>query len=501
MHVHHFTQKLVVSILGSLTLLSSGAAHSQSANRGSAPNREALFSTLLSFDQTDGQYPDAPLIQGIDGNFYSTTDQGAANGAGEVFKITSTGTLIDMYSFCAVCTEGYAPYAPLVQAGNGLFYGTTAGGGVNGLNGGGTVFTITPWGSLTTLYSFCSQPNCSDGGSPVAGLIQAANGNFYGTTASGGSNYKGTVFEITPEGVLTTLYKFCSKVACADGSVPTAGLVQGTDGNFYGTTSAGGSGTICAPGCGTVFRITPQGSLTTLYNFTDYTDGATPKAGLIQASDGNFYGTTQSGGASQYGAVFKLTPGGVLTTLHSFCSIDGSCPDGREPVAGLVQATDGNFYGDTASGGNTACYAPSGCGTIFKVTPEGDYTTLHTFKSAEGGNPVAALLQATDGVFYGTAQQQGAYIYSGAVFSLSVGLSPFVAIQTASGNAGSIVIILGNNLTGSTGVTFDGAAADFAVISSSEITATVPVGATSGFVVVTTPGGALKSSKIFRVTR
>jgi len=189
-----------------------------------------------------------------------------------------------------------------------------------------------------------------DGAWPYAGLVQASDGNFYGTTTGGGANGAGTVFKVTPAGRLTTLYNFCYQgYPCSDGGDPYAGLIQATDGNFYGTTLGGG-----ASGDGTVFKITPSGTLTTLYNFGG-ADGAVPYGGLIQATDGNFYGTTSGGGASGDGSVFKITPSGTLTTLHSFADSDGASPDG------LVQATDGNFYGTTYGGG------AYGDGTVFRL--------------------------------------------------------------------------------------------------------------------------------------
>ncbi len=209
---------------------------------------------------------------------------------------------------------------------------------------------------LTTLYNFCSQPNCSDGSDPTAALVQAKDGNFYGTTFSGGANSNctwgcGTVFKITAGGTLTTLYSFSGP----DGEYPYAGLVQASDGNFYGTASWGGGGGNCSEppsysGCGTVFKITPGGMLTTLYTFAG-PDGANPYGGLVQGSDGNFYGTTYGGGCQSdgCGTVFKITPSGALTTLYSFCS-QSSCADGGVPNAGLVQAADGNFYGTTTAG-------------------------------------------------------------------------------------------------------------------------------------------------------
>jgi uncharacterized repeat protein (TIGR03803 family) len=230
------------------------------------------FNTLADFDFTNGAFPYyMSLVQGADGNFYGTTVEGGTIGAGTVFKITPTGTLTTLYSFCSQtnCSDGYDPFGGLVQATDGNFYGTTYTGGANG---GGTIFKITPAGKLTTLHSFCSQ-TCADGDNPIAALIQATDGNFYGTTEFGGANADGTVFKITPAGKLTTLYSFCSPTDCTDGANPYAGVTQATDGNFYGTAPYGG-----AYGAGTVFKITAGGKLTTLHSF-DSDDGASPYGG------------------------------------------------------------------------------------------------------------------------------------------------------------------------------------------------------------------------------
>ena len=321
--------------------------------RSSKSPRQAQLTTLHSFDLTDDGGQPAGLVQGADGNFYGTTYQGGAdNGDGTVFKVTPTGALTTLHTFHG--SDGLSPAAGLVQGTDGNFYGTTSGGGANGNYG--TIFRITPGGMLTTLHSF----NGFEGVSPDAGLVQATDGNFYGTTGGGGgANGGGTVFRITPGGTLSTLYSFCSQPNCADGSTPYAGLVQAADGNFYGTTANGGAHSL-----GTVFKITSNGTLAALYSFCSQpncADGAQPGAGLVQATDGNFYGTTPFGGASNNccGTIFKITPQGTLTTLHSFDQSDGANPD-----AGLIQATDGNFYGTTYGGGtNDNC-----CGTVFKLS-------------------------------------------------------------------------------------------------------------------------------------
>jgi uncharacterized repeat protein (TIGR03803 family) len=453
------------------------------------------LTTLYSFCSqsgcANGELPYAGLAQATNGDFYGTTEWGGANNGGTVFKITPAGALTTLYNFCSEsgCPGGGWPYAGLVQATNGDFYGTTSGGGANSE---GTVFKITPGGTLTTLYSFCSQSNCTDGGRPTAGLVQATNEDLYGTTSNGGANNGGTVFRITPSGTLTTAYTFCSLSGCTDGANPTAGLVQATNGDLYGTTPGGGN-----IGGGTVFKMTPTGTLTTLYSFScsgsGCAGGSGPDAGLIQGSDGNFYGTTEWGGANGYGTVFQITPRGALTTLHDFCPQTG-CADGANPRAGLVQATDGDFYGTTSVGGAN-CGVAGGCGTIFKVTSSGAFTTLYDFSGSYF--PYAGLVQDTNGSFYGTTNSGGGG--GGTVFRLSMGLGPFIKTLPTSGKVGSAVKILGTDLTGATGVTFNGAAAVFNVASSSQITTTVPTGATTGTVQVVTPSGTLSSNVTFRV--
>jgi uncharacterized repeat protein (TIGR03803 family) len=460
------------------------------------------FTTLHSFDSKDGDDPFGTLIQATDGNLYGTTSFGFRNG-GTVFKITPSGALTTLYGFChqSRCTDGDVPLAGLVQAIDGNFYGTTTNGGANGH---GTVFQITATRKFTELYSFCSQAACADGSDPGAGLVQATDGNFYGTAEGGGANDGGTVFKITPEGTLTTLYSFCSQSGCADGGGPDAGLVQAADGNFYGTTMEGGVNDSCfGVSCGTVFKITRSGALTTLYSFcsaSDCSDGEFPQAALVQATDGSLYGTTTLGGANGEGTVFKITPDGTLTTLYSFCSRSG-CADGSGPRAALIQATDGDLYGTTNLGG------ANGGGTVFKITLSGMLMTLYTFCSktgcTDGEGPFAGLVQDTSGKFYGTTGGGGTGGCPGGgcgtVFSLSAGLGPFVETQPVSGTVGVAVNILGTNLTGATAVTFNGTATVFTVVSPTLIATNVPSGATTGKVQVVTPHGTLSSNLPFRV--
>jgi uncharacterized repeat protein (TIGR03803 family) len=449
------------------------------------------FKTLHSFDNADGAGP-LTLVQGTNGNLYGITVGGDNANAGTVFKITLGGTLTTVHDFCPQggCPDGDYPTG-LIQAPNGNLYGTTLHGGANDA-GAGTVFEITSNGTLTTLYSFFAQ-GFQDGALPWGGVVRGADGNFYGTTSGDGANGGGTVFRVTPSGTLTTLYSFCSQSGCTDGAEPLAGLVQAIDGNLYGTTFTDGP-----MGGGTVFRITRSGTLTTLYGFCSQsgcTDGENPDASLIQATDGNLYGTTSSGGAGGDGTVFRIAPSGGLTTLHSFGGADGASPE-----AGLIQATDGNFYGTTYEGG---ALIGGSWGTVFKITPSGTLTTLHNFGWTDGALPYAALVQDTDGNLYGTTLEGGSFCSNcsgyGTVFSLSVGLGPFVTTLPTSGKVGSAVKILGTNLTGATSVNFNGTPAMFTLISRSLITTTVPTGATTGTVQVVTPSGTLSSNVPFRV--
>ena len=356
-----------------------------------------IFTLLHSFAGPDGSNPAAPLVHASDGNFYGTTYAGGAHGGGIIFKITPSGTLTTVYNFCVQsnCHDGANP-AGMVQANDGNFYGVTVNGGVQGK---GTAFKFTPSGTLTTLYSFCAQTHCTDGESP-AYLMQASDGNFYGVNAVGGVHYIGDFYRLKPNGTMTVLFSFDDLT----GKLPYEALVQGPDGQLYGTAPSGGAGD------GTVFKITLSGTLTLLYDFCSIAncgDGSKPHAGLVPGSDGNFYGTTSEGGSDAGGTVFKITPGGTLTTLYNFLLSDSYQPSGR-----MVHGIDGNFYGTTYSGGANAD------GTIFEITPGGTLITLHSFTGADGSNPTVGLVQDASGYLYGTTYTGGAN-GDGTVFSLS----------------------------------------------------------------------------------
>lgn len=434
------------------------------------------FTILQNFQQSD---PTSALVQGLNGNLYGTMEGGAIGFEGNVYTLTSSGT------YSTIATPCCASYAPLVLASNGYFYGSTQQGGT-ALEG--NIYKMTASGAETTLYNFCTT-TCDDSSYPHGSLVQLGNGDLYGTTVS-------TIFKITLAGDLTTLYNFCPGTTCNSGVITPGGLMLANDGNFYGVTSG-------SQNDGTVFMMTPSGTLTTLHSFNG-TDGSTPVGPLVQAANGYLYGVTLSGGtgvnrACVYigtggcGTIFKISTSGVFTALHNFAGRDGA-----NPSAGLVLASDGNLYGTTYSGGNN----PSNSGTAFVVNPTGELKTIYDFCAQtyclDGGNPFMPLLQATNGTLYGTTRNGGTQT-NGIFFSLSRGLRPYVQTIPAQGNVGMNVIILGNNLTGTTSVTFHGVAATFSVLSDTEMSATVPAGATTGAVKVTTPTTTLSTNVSFRV--
>ncbi len=457
---------------------------------------QATFTSLFDFDNADGARPYyVYLVQGTDGQLYGTAESGGGqSGTGTIYKIATDGTFTQLWTFCSLsnCADGDLPTGGLVMGTNGNFYGTTANTNVSGgSQWGGTIFEITPSGTFTLLHTFTGV----DGSVPFANMILGTDGNFYGTTLYGGNLSIcgglgcGTVFKITLQGKFTSLYSFTGG---ADGQGPIGRLFQGANGNFYGTTIESGSG-----GFGTVFEITPTGKITTLYSFSNKSDGAAPYGGVIQTADGTLYGTTSGGGTGAYGTVFKLSSNRRLTTLYNFTG--GS--DGAYPYSGLIQASDGNFYGTTLGGSTT-----NPGGSVYEITAAGKFTTLYTFCSqpscADGGNPYGGgLLQSTDGNLYGTTNDGGDLNSDGTIFKISNGLGPFVQTVMNFGKVGAPVTILGTNLTGATGVSFNNAAATFTVNSTgTSISTTVPNGATTGLITVATPSGSLASNSTFKVT-
>ncbi len=372
------------------------------------------FKTLHSFTGADGSNSWGQMIQGVDGNFYGTTQSGGNNncdqGCGTIFKITPSGTLTTLHSFTD-SPDGSLPFAGLIQAANGDLYGVTLAGGTTNANcapfratGCGTVFKITPSGTLTILHNFTSL----DGQAPGAQLLLASDGNYYGTTGGGAHYGGGTAFKITPSGTLTTLHVWTGP----EGYSPNGALIQATDGNLYGTTFDGGPNAT-----GNMFKMTLGGVVTSLYAFSSTPgDGAYPYAGLIQGTDGNFYGTTETGGAYLYfGCVFKMTADGTVTILHSF-----NVTDGDIPTANLIQVSNGDFYGTTPYGGT------GNFGTIFAITANGAFTTLHSFDSAHGSYPYGVLVQGSNGKFYAATYSGGSgtcQFGCGTVFSLDLSVA------------------------------------------------------------------------------
>jgi uncharacterized repeat protein (TIGR03803 family) len=277
-----------------------------------------------------------------------------------------------LYKFAAV--DGGLPQSELLEGSDGFFYGTTGEGGTQGT---GTVFKITTAGTLTTIYDFTGG---ADGCNPRAGVIQGSDGLFYGTTSGGGAGF-GTVYQVSSNGAFNTVYTFTGGI---DGAVPSIQLVQGIDGLFYGTTVGGG-----VNGTGSVFTVSSAGAFTTLFSFNG-TNGASPAAGLVQGSDSNFYGTTFLGGTNNDGTVFQISPAGTLTNLFQF----SGNTNGDFPEAQLIRGSDGLFYGTTSD-------ARRGDGTVFKITSAGTLTTLHTFAGGEGRDSRGALVQGLDSFFYG----------------------------------------------------------------------------------------------------
>jgi len=384
---------LTLAVLSAMLLAAFQLAHAQTET--------VLYSFCAQPSCADGAYPTfvTPVLD-KKGNLYGTTNSGGTYGYGTAFEVTPSGTETILHSFD--WTDGAAPQAGLILDKKGNLYGTAAYGGY----GYGTVFELTPSGTETTLVNF----DFTDGANPLGSLIEDSEENLYGTTSSGGAYGYGTVFELAPSGTETVLYSFDTN---GYGYYPGEGLVMDKLGNLYGTTGAGG-----AYGYGTVFELTSSGTVTILYSFgKNGTDGWSPAGVLVRDRKGNLYGTTIYGGAYKKGCfgigcgtVFKLTPSGKKTILHNF---DNNGTDGWYPYAGLVRDAKGNLYGTTMGGGaygDSVCY-PYGCGTVFKLTPSGKETILHSFdpNAGDGSNPWGGLVFDENGNLYGTTVYGGAY--------------------------------------------------------------------------------------------
>lgn len=479
----------------------------------------------------DGQQPASELTQGADGNYYAITAFGGAGGCpgliggvtmgcGAVVKITSAGAFSLLYSFPYDASNQTAPngvdaLGGLVQGPDGNFYGTTGWGGtvqncgmpfMNGA-GCGTVFKLTPAGTLTVLHSFCGVVGCGaltvDGWLPMGRLIFGSDGNLYGMTNQGGNGgnifNSGTIFRISRSGSYTILHMFSGNGGTGDGANPTAGLIQASDGNFYGTTQVGG-----VNGAGTVFKMRSSGAVTVLHSFsTSDGNGTYPQSALVEASDGNLYGTCYGGGANSVGTIFRISKSGSFLKIYDFTNTSGN--DGYAPKAGLIQASDGNLYGTTWSGG--ANFGDSG--TLYQMTTAGSVTLLANFDAnTTGFQPLDVPLQGSDGnlyvtLVYGGGQNAQGVQSQGAIDRFTNGLvAPPPAIASfspAQGIVGAKVTISGSSFVGATSVSFNGTHASFTVKASGFIVTKVPAGASTGPVTVTTPGGTATSKKSFTV--
>lgn len=406
------------------------------------------------------------LIQGRDTNLYGPIIAGGIfSQGGSVYSLTPSGDLRVLHNFDT--SDIQQPNSPLVLGADGNLYGVTRGGGAYGY---GTLFKMTPDGTPSVMHYFTGG---SDGAWPLGTFIRAADGNFYGTAVIL-YPLAYSIFKATPDGTVTTL---CT--LDVNSNYPSS-LIQGKDGNFYGTSG------LAAQGNGSVFKMTPTGKWTVLFTF-DGTHGASPTS-LVMGPGTNFFGTAYSGGTHGDGVVFTITPQGVLTVLHNF---DHSNPvDGSRPI-NLILASDGNFYGVTSFGGLL------GHGILYRTTRTGQFLALHHFNEVNGSSPTT-LMQHTNGKMYGSTSSGGIF-HNGVLYWFDWALKPFVTLEAQAGKAGTPVGIIGNGFSSIVSVTFNGVPASYTVAQDGYLTATVPYGATTGYVQVTTASGTATSIGTFKV--
>ncbi len=447
-----------------------------------------ILHTVGAFSGPNGYGPYSSVVQGPDGNFYGTTSSGGNDTqSGTFFRLTPSGKITDLYNFCSLakCADGTNPISAPVVGTDGNLYGVAAGGSSNA----GIFYRVTLDGELTTVFTFCATTRpCTEGAGPN-GIFLGGDGNFYGTTGGGGNAANGgTIFSISPTGQFTLLYTFCSRTPnCLDGSGPYYAPILGSDGNIYGVTYGGGS----MKG-GVLYELTPSGTYTVLYNFCFTGEGCSGVGepySVVRDANGNFFGTTVYNVINnrlEYGGVFEFTSTNQLLVLHNFDDYNDW------PYIGVTLANDGNVYGVFG-------YDTKASGSIFKVTPAGVYSRVYSFFGT-AAPPIGPLFQGTDGSLYGVTPY-GPDNFDGEVFRFSNGLSPLVETVPVMGPVGQSILILGNGLTGSTGVSFNGVAAAFRVESDTYISATIPVGATTGVVSVVTPSRTLNGYPQFVVTK
>lgn len=358
-----------------------------------AQTETAIYGFCRLTSCADGSEANGSLIRDSSGNLYGTTLEGGAHNGGTVYKLTLKGTETVLYSFGASSDDGTYPNQGVTMDSHGNLCGVTEDAGSHNA---GTVFKVTPDGAETILHTFTSSP--SDGAYPFGPVILDAKGNIWGTTSSGGRHGYGTIFRISSGGVEAIVHSF--DPSTGDGDTPFSGLVVDRHGNFYGTTTAGGT-----YNAGIVFELTSKGVYSILYNFgSNAGDGNTVNSSVILDAEGNVYGVTVLGGSSNNGIVFKLTPGSpwTETILYNFGGYSQS--DGSQPSGPLVIDSEGNLYGTTYQGGNYFLNA----GTVFEVSPAGYETVLYDFVgNADGAGPSGGLLRDSHGNLYGTAYRGG----------------------------------------------------------------------------------------------
>ncbi|HEY6370747.1 MAG TPA: choice-of-anchor tandem repeat GloVer-containing protein, partial [Candidatus Sulfotelmatobacter sp.] len=430
-----------------------------------------LFTYPGTTNNTSGITWPGLISQGPDGQLYSTDVSDGTHNNGSVYKLTTGGLYTPLLSFCSQtsCADGSNPYGGVTLGNDGDLYGTTY---VGGLYDSGTIFKMTDTGTWTKLWDFTeglTAKHLKDEGLPYYPPILGQDGNYYGVDHGVYSTDYGIFYKMTPKGALTAF-----PFTFTDGAFPNL-PTQGTDFNFYGTARLGGDPT-CK--CGVVYKATTGGKIAVLHNFKGYpSDGSLPTGVLVQGNDGNFYGTTYQGGAHNYGCVFKITPAGVITIIYSFESFVG---DGVYPEAGLILGTDGNLYGVTAEGGKFGYGTIFEMTTAGKETIL--YNSCSVVGCTDGIYPATPLVQHSDGRFFGNTN--GNSLGGSVFYSLDLGLAPFARLVLWSGTVGSTVEILGQGFTGTTKVSFHGASASFKVVSDTYLTATVPAGAATGTVTV-----------------
>ncbi|HZT43667.1 MAG TPA: choice-of-anchor tandem repeat GloVer-containing protein [Chthonomonadaceae bacterium] len=441
------------------------------------------ITTLYQMGANDG-YQSSALVQAPDGNFYGTA-QGGADFEGTIFCVSPSGQYSTIYTFAGTA-EGAQPSSPLIVASDGNLYGTAL---QYGAFNAGTVYQVTTSGMLTVLHTF---DNATDGEQPY-GVTQASDGYLYGVTSNGGPGGYGTIYRLGLDGTFIVLHAFTA----SDGAAPTAPPIEGTDGDLYGTTYGGG-----AYGYGTVYKISKAGAFTLLHSFTGGTGGIQPSVRLVQASDGNFYGTTKSGGTTANdGTIFRISPSGTFATIHVLGFADGS-----DPGVPLIQAADGYLYGGDFNGGSSGV-GSGDTGEIFRVSLSGAFTGLYTFFGSANGSSPNGLVQGMDGNLYGTTYGGGASGH-GTVFRwpLASGIQKLSPSTLPAGSPATTLTVYGSNFMPGAVVRWNGNALDTSWVSASALKAQIPASdlaaATTAKITVANPTatGNVSAAKSFTVT-